>query len=74
MSDNGSDAIRRRIMGPAPLDEGEKSYAQSLRMTPLADRLVSVVIDISMIRRPFDEPSAVVNARAKEHGLRVVGS
>lgn len=73
MSDNGSDAIRRRLMGHAPLDEGEKSYAQSLRITPLADRLASVVIDISMIRRPFDKPSAVVKAQAKDKGLRLVG-
>ena len=73
MSDNGSDAIRRRIMGHAPLDEGEKSYAQSLRITPLADRLASVLIDISMIRRPFDKPSAVVKAQAKDKGLRLVG-
>ncbi|MFZ3583212.1 hypothetical protein ACOI1H_13720 [Loktanella sp. DJP18] len=72
MSDNGSDAIRRRIMGHAPLDEGEKSYAQSLRLTPLVDRLVSVVIDISMIRKPFDTASAVVNAQAKGRGLRIV--
>jgi len=73
LSDNQSDAIRRRIMGHAPLDEGEKSYAQSLRMKPLAERLGSVTIDISMIRRPFEEPSAIVNARAQERGLRVVG-
>ena len=73
MSDNGSDAIRRRLMGHAPLDEGEKSYAQSLRITPLADRLASVVIDISMIRRPFDKPSALVEAQAKDTGLRLVG-
>lgn len=72
MSDNGSDAIRRRIMGHAPLDEGEKSYAQSLRISPLADRLTSVMIDISLIRKPFDRSCAVINARAKEHGLRIV--
>jgi integrase len=35
LSDDGSDAIRRRLMGHAPVDEGEKSYAQSLKMGPL---------------------------------------
>lgn len=73
MSDNLSDAIRRRIMGHAPLDEGEKSYAQSLRMTPLANRLESVVIDISMIRKPFEKTSALVKALAEERRLRIVG-
>ncbi|TMV14583.1 DUF6538 domain-containing protein [Arenibacterium halophilum] len=73
LSDNLADSIRRRLMGHAPLDEGEKSYAQSLRMKPLFQRLASVEVDISIIRRPFEQDRAIVNAKAKERGLRVVG-
>jgi hypothetical protein len=39
----------------------------------LVERMRSVLVDISMIRPPFDTPSAAIDARAKERGLRVVG-
>ncbi|MFC0201237.1 hypothetical protein ACFFIZ_13220, partial [Paracoccus rhizosphaerae] len=72
LGDDKSDAIRCRLMGHTYTDEGDRSYGQSLGIETLAERMKSVVVDISMIRKPFDTHSAVVNARAKEHGLRVV--
>ncbi|MBY6200523.1 hypothetical protein KUV65_04055 [Maritalea mobilis] len=73
LGDDKSDAIRCRLMGHTYTDEGDRSYGQNLGIKTLAERMKSVDVDISMIRRPFDTPGAVVNARAKEHGLRVVG-
>ncbi|MGQ3485944.1 site-specific integrase [Roseovarius pacificus] len=73
LGDDKSDAIRCRIMGHTYTDEGDRSYGQNLKIEKLAKRMKSVVVDISMIRRPFDEPSAVAKARAQERGLRVVG-
>jgi integrase len=73
LGDDKSDAIRCRLMGHTYTDEGDRSYGQNLGIDKLAERMKSVVVDISMIRRPFDAPSAIVNARAKERGLRVVG-
>ncbi|SDY26057.1 hypothetical protein SAMN05444340_10514 [Citreimonas salinaria] len=72
LTDDKSDAIRCRLMGHANTDEGDRSYGQSLGIEALAERMKSVVVDISMIRSPFDAPSAVLEARAKERGLRVV--
>lgn len=72
LGDDKSDAIRCRLMGHTYTDEGDRSYGQKLGIEPLADRMKSVVVDISMIRNPFAEPSAVVNARAKDKGLRLV--
>lgn len=73
LNDNKSDAIRRRLMGHAPQDEGEKSYAQGLSIETLHERLSSVDVDLSMIRSPFGEPEdAPMNARAEELGLRIV--
>lgn len=48
-----SDARRRRLMGHTPVDEGEKSYAQSLRSSSLIEDIREVKIDISMIRSPI---------------------
>jgi integrase len=73
VGDDKSDAIRCRLMGHTRTDEGDRSYGQNLEIETLAERMKSVVIDISMIRNPFAEPSAVVNARAKDKGLRLVG-
>ncbi|CUH40979.1 hypothetical protein JSE7799_03720 [Jannaschia seosinensis] len=73
LGDDKSDAIRCRIMGHTRTDEGDASYGQNLGIEKLAERMKSVVVDISMIRRPFDDPSAMTNARAREQGLRIVG-
>ena len=73
LGDDKSDAIRCRIMGHTRTDEGDESYGQNLGIEKLAERMKSVVVDISMIRRPFDDPSAMTNARAREQGLRIVG-
>ena len=73
LSDGQSDALRCRLMGHARTDEGDLSYGQSLGIEPLAERMKSIVVDVSMIRRPFsDQPSA---ARAPGQGarLRLVG-
>jgi hypothetical protein len=59
-------------MGHTYTDEGDRSYGQNLRIEKLAERMKSVVVDISMIRRPFDTPAATSKALAKERGLRVV--
>lgn len=73
LGDDKSDAIRCRLMGHTYTDEGDRNYGQNLGIEKLAERMKSVVVDISMIRRPFDDPSAMTNARAREHGLRIVG-
>ena len=73
LGNDKSDAIRCRLMGHNCTDEGVRSYGQNLGIGKLARRVASVVVDISMIRRRFDTPSACINARAKERGLRVVG-
>lgn len=73
LGDDKSDAIRCRLMGHTYRDEGDRSYGQNLKINTLAKRMESVVVDISMVRRPFDEPGAVVTAQAKERGLRIVG-
>ena len=72
LGDDKSDAIRCRLMGHTYTDEGDRSYGQNLGIEKLAKRMESVVVDISMIRKPFDTPSSVVDARAKERVLRVV--
>lgn len=73
LNDNKSDAIRRRLMGHAPQDEGEKSYAQGLSIESLLERLASVDIDLSMIKSPFGEADGEPrNVRAEELGLRIV--
>ncbi len=59
-------------MGHTYTDEGDRSYGQNLGIEKLAARMKSVVVDISMIRRPFDDPSVVTEARARERELRVV--
>ncbi|WP_417809120.1 DUF6538 domain-containing protein [Thioclava sp.] len=56
LNQDRSDAIRRRLMGHAPQDEGEKAYAQGLKMAPLLERLREVDVDISMIVSPFEVP------------------
>ena len=60
-SDRVSDARRRRLMGHAPVDEGEKSYSQGLRMSALLADVETVDIDISMIQSPFAATNTVVS-------------
>ncbi|WP_211241966.1 hypothetical protein [Roseivivax halodurans] len=55
LGDDKSDAIRCRLMGHTYVDEGDRSYGQNLGIEKLAKRMESVVVDISMIRRPFPE-------------------
>jgi hypothetical protein len=73
LGDDKSDAIRCRLMGHTYTDEGDRSYGQSLGIETLANRMKSVVVDISMIRRPFeDHRMAPRHAKPQRH-LRVVG-
>ncbi|TNF12992.1 MAG: hypothetical protein EP320_10450 [Rhodobacteraceae bacterium] len=73
LGDDKSDAIRCRLMGHTYNDEGDRSYGQSLKIEKLANRMKSVVVDISMIRRPFEEDRKDACRRKQELGLRVVG-
>lgn len=73
LGDDKSDAIRCRLMGHTYRDEGDRSYGQGLGIEKLANRMKSVIVDISMIRRPFDTPIANTRSKAAEHRLRVVG-
>lgn len=73
LGDDKSDAIRCRLMGHTYNDEGDRSYGQSLKIEKLANRMKSVVVDISMIRRPFEEDRKDACRRKRELGLRVVG-
>tara|TARA_R110002110_G_scaffold363307_2_gene573186 strand:+ start:183 stop:2393 length:2211 start_codon:yes stop_codon:yes gene_type:complete len=74
LNQDRSDAIRRRLMGHAPQDEGEKSYAQGLKMAPLLERIREVSVDTSMIISPFEMPreeTRYVDQERRQH-LRVV--
>ena len=72
LNDDGSDALRRRLMGHTPLDEAERSDAQGLCITKLHDRIRKVRVDVSMIRSPFAEGGATsAHSRAAALGLRI---
>lgn len=73
LGDDKSDAIRCRLMGHTYTDEGDRSYGQNLGIETLANRMKSVVVDISMIRRPFEEDRDDARHRGRQMGLRVVG-
>ena len=73
LGDDKSDAIRCRLMGHTYTDEGDRSYGQSLSIVKLANRMKSVEVDISMVRRPFEEDRNGAQCRKRELGLRVVG-
>ena len=73
LSDGKSDALRCRLMGHARTDEGDQSYGQSLGIAALADRMTSVVVDVSMVRRPFDDQPSATHALGQGPGLRLVG-
>lgn len=73
LGDDKSDAIRCRLMGHSYTDEGDRSYGQNLGIDKLANRMKSVVVDISMIRRPFEEHRDDARHRGRQVGLRVVG-
>lgn len=73
LGDDKSDAIRCRLMGHTYTDEGDRSYGQNLRIEKLAGRMKSVVVDISMIRRPFEEDRVAARHEVSGTHLRVVG-
>lgn len=73
LRDDKPDAIRCRIMGHTYTDEGDCSYGQNLGIEKLANRLKSVVVDMSMIRRPFEEDRNAARRLHWETHLRVVG-
>ncbi|MEM5542648.1 hypothetical protein WNY61_07845 [Sulfitobacter sp. AS92] len=73
LGDDQSDAIRCRLMGHTRNDEGDQSYGQSLNISKLANRLKSVVVDISMIQPPFEEVDNTAPQPGQKNHLRVVG-
>ncbi|WP_417274969.1 DUF6538 domain-containing protein [Celeribacter halophilus] len=73
LGDDKSDAIRCRLMGHTYTDEGDRSYGQSLGIETLANRMKSVVVDISMIRRPFEDHRMAPRHAEPQRHLRVVG-
>lgn len=73
LGDDKSDAIRCRLMGHTYTDEGDRSYGQNLKIEKLANRMKSVVVDISMVRRPFEEHCIATRHTSREPHLRVVG-
>jgi len=60
-------------MGHTYTDEGDRFYGKNLGIEKLAKRMESVGVDISMIRKPLDTPSADIKSQAKDKGLRLVG-
>jgi integrase len=72
LGDDKSDAIRCRLMGHTYTDEGDRSYGQQLGLRALAERMKSVVVDISMIRNPFGDPPSKGAAIHDGRHLRVV--
>ncbi|UWR32688.1 hypothetical protein K3759_12125 [Sulfitobacter sp. W027] len=72
LGDDKSDAIRCRLMGHTYTDEGDRHYGQNLGIEKLAERMKSVVVDISMIRRPFDTLRAGAETPAQGSHLRIV--
>jgi integrase len=66
-----SDAIRRKLMGHAPVDMGEKSYSPHFSIKTLYERILMIGVDTSMIISPFKEVSRT-GIRAQEHHLRIV--
>ena len=73
LGDDKSDAIRCRLMGHTYTDTGDRNYGQNLGIDKLAARMESVVVDISMIRRPFEEDRIAAQRQDREPRLRVVG-
>lgn len=73
MNRDKSDAIRCRLMGHEPRDEGDRSYSQGLHINVLLERIRDVEIDISMIRSPFSDAPSEARKKAETQGLRVVG-
>jgi integrase len=71
LNDDRSDAIRRKLMGHAPVDTGEKNYAPHYSIKSLYKRILTIEVDTSMIVSPFAAVSPT-EMRAKEQHLRVV--
>jgi hypothetical protein len=71
LNDDRSDAIRRKLMGHAPVDTGEKNYSPHYSIKSLYKRILTIEVDTSMIVSPFAAVSPT-EMRAKEQHLRVV--
>ena len=74
LSVDKSDALRCRLMGHVRTDEGDQSYSQGLGIGALVDRMRSIMVDVSMIRKPFDDHPSLARAPDGARGLRPVGS
>jgi hypothetical protein len=77
LGDDKSDAIRCRLMGRTYTDEGDRSYGQNLKIEKLAERMKSVVVDISMIRKVLrrrkEGAVMTITNPAELDGLKVIG-
>lgn len=62
------DSEVRRLMGHAPLDEGERNYSQSLRCYSLLPHVEKVRVDISMVVSPIRHPKTNL---VSLHGTRL---
>ncbi|MCF7777414.1 hypothetical protein GLP59_07085 [Sulfitobacter sp. M220] len=72
MNRDKSDAIRCKLMGHDPVDEGVRSYAQGLSLATLYERICDVELDISMITSPFHECNNSATARGQMLNIRAV--
>lgn len=72
MNNDKSDAIRCKLMGHDPMDEGARSYAQGLSLKTLYDRICDVQIDVSTIQSPFGNCHNSAKARGQILNIRAV--
>ncbi|UWR30980.1 hypothetical protein K3758_05480 [Sulfitobacter sp. W002] len=73
MNEDKSDAIRCMLMGHEPADEGARSYAQGVKLSTLYHRICNIDVDVSMIARPFGDPTSAAQ-RGKVVGIRSVAT
>lgn len=65
LNDDHSDATRRKLMGYAPVDTGEKNYAPRYSIKSLYECILTIEVDTSMIVDPFADVS-FTDIRAQE--------
>lgn len=70
MNNECTDAMRRRLMGHAMVDEGEKSYSQNLAIKALFKPINRVWYDLSKVKSPFGQPATSASQRAEAVGIR----
>ena len=71
LNDDRSDAIRRKLMGHAPVDTGEKNYSPHYSIETLYERILKIEVNTSMIVGPFASEETGAETAKPAH-LRVV--